>query len=196
MDKIIASVYQKSGLRFVGRASGHKVTIDLSKDRGGTGKGASPLEFFLWSLGSCSGLSIASILGKMGIVLDGFRVDVYGELSPKDSFPVVFTRFKVVYRMEGTRLSSEPIVKAVTLAEEKYCPLMTLFPRIAPVNYELYINGVLIREAVLDRRPEGASSPAAQEVPSGAEGEPEMVRPAGDDGFPPVETAPAAPCGD
>ncbi|HEX9827229.1 MAG TPA: OsmC family protein, partial [Flavobacteriaceae bacterium] len=60
------------------------IMMDASKDFGGTNLGMAPKAMMLSSLAGCSGLDIVSILNKMKVEIDDFKMEVVGELTHED----------------------------------------------------------------------------------------------------------------
>ena len=59
----------------------HKVIIDATENVGGENKGPQPKPFMLASLGGCTAMDVISILKKMRVDLDDFKVKVEGDIT-------------------------------------------------------------------------------------------------------------------
>lgn len=57
-------------------ARGHKITVGLTPELGGTDKGMMPPELFAASFGSCIGVYVVSYLQKVGIPAEGMTIEV------------------------------------------------------------------------------------------------------------------------
>jgi uncharacterized OsmC-like protein len=68
-----------------GEARGFKVAVDEPKELGGTDIAMNPVELLLCSLGGCMSICAAAFARGCGVELEGFRVELEGDLDP-DSF--------------------------------------------------------------------------------------------------------------
>lgn len=112
------------------------IMMDASKDFGGTNSGMAPKAMMLSSLAGCSGLDIISILNKMKVKIDDFKMEVVGELTNED--PKYYHIVTVNYHFYGKNLKESKIKKAVDLSIEKYCGVMEMFRRFAKVNTAIH----------------------------------------------------------
>lgn len=108
------------------------IMMDASKSFGGTGSGAAPKAMMLSSLAGCSGLDVVSVLNKMKVKIDDFKMEVTGELT--EEHPQYYHTVTVDYHFYGTKLKESKIKKAVDLSIEKYCGVMEMFRRFAKIN--------------------------------------------------------------
>ena len=120
-----AIIKQVNGCSFVGKAdSNHWVSIDTSKDAFGSGAASSPMELVLFSLGSCSGCDVVSILNKKQVVLQGFEINIDAERS--ETYPKAFTKIHLEYVFYGKDINPLHVERAITLSKEKYCPVYSM----------------------------------------------------------------------
>lgn len=117
------------------------IMMDASKDFGGTNSGMAPKAMMLSSLAGCSGLDIISILNKMKVKIDDFKMEVIGELTSED--PKYYHTVTVNYHFYGNKLNENKIKKAVDLSVEKYCGVMEMFRRFAKVNIAIHYHNNL-----------------------------------------------------
>ena len=108
------------------------IMMDASKDFGGTDSGMAPKAMMLSSLAGCSGLDVISVLNKMKVTIDDFKMIVEGQLT--DEHPKYYHTVSVDYHFYGTHLEEKKINKAVTLSIEKYCGVMEMFRKFAEVK--------------------------------------------------------------
>lgn len=73
----------------------------------------------LVALAGCTGIDVVSILKKMRMNFDEFKIMVEGELT--EEHPRHFTRMHVVYEFKGKYLPLDKIQKAIELSQQKYC---------------------------------------------------------------------------
>lgn len=112
------------------------IMMDASNDFGGTNSGMAPKAMMLSSLAGCSGLDIVSILNKMKVNIDDFKMEIIGELTDED--PKYYHTVTVNYHFYGKNLKESKIKKAVDLSVEKYCGVMEMFRRFAKVNIAVH----------------------------------------------------------
>ncbi|OIP50658.1 MAG: osmotically inducible protein OsmC [Flavobacteriaceae bacterium CG2_30_34_30] len=138
MDHIVTTQW-KQNLQFESdNPSGHSVILDTSAENGGNGSGLSPKAMMLSSLAGCSGLDVISVLNKMKVTLDDFKIIVTGKLT--EEHPKYYHSVTVAYHFYGSNLEKEKIKKAVDLSIEKYCGVMEMFRKFATVNIEMHYN--------------------------------------------------------
>jgi len=116
--------------------NGKTVMIDSTPEHGGQNEGLSPKALMLSSLAGCSGLDVVSILEKMKVKIDDFRIDTYGELT--DEHPKYYHTVSVEYHFYGKDLDEKKIKKAVDLSIEKYCGVMAMFRKFANVKTSVH----------------------------------------------------------
>jgi putative redox protein len=114
------------------------IMMDASKSFGGTNSGMAPKAMMLSSLAGCSGLDIISILNKMKVKIDDFKMEVVGELTQED--PKYYHTVTVDYHFYGKNLKESKLKKAVDLSVEKYCDVMEMFRRFAKINTAIHIH--------------------------------------------------------
>ncbi|HBN95595.1 MAG TPA: osmotically inducible protein OsmC, partial [Firmicutes bacterium] len=75
-----AKVRWNGKLGFVGiSGTNHAVVMDVSKENGGDGAAASPMEMVLLGLAGCSGIDVALIVKKKRLNVRDFEIFVHGE---------------------------------------------------------------------------------------------------------------------
>ena len=97
-----------------------------------------PKALLLYAGAKWAGLTVLHILGKERIVPKRFEIGLSGELTtPTVQAGSEFRSFHVVYNVEcDTDADQTKIGRAVKLAQEKYCGLMQMLRKIAPVTPE------------------------------------------------------------
>ena len=100
-----------------------------------------PKEMILYAAATCAGKTIAGILSKMNIVPQSFEITVSGELNTdKVIAQSVYKSFHVTYNVYCDAVTDQSKVsRAINLANEKYCGLIQMLRKIAPVAYEIAI---------------------------------------------------------
>jgi putative redox protein len=90
----------------------------------------------LSSLAGCSALDVISILDKMNVEIDDFKIDVTGELT--EEHPKYYHEVLVEYHFYGSDLNKKKCERAVELSVEKYCGVMEMFRQFANVKTKVH----------------------------------------------------------
>lgn len=134
-DKVIT--HWKENLTFESdNPSGKFVTMDTDVEGKPDRDGLSPKAMMLSSLAGCSGLDVISILDKMKVEIDDFKIEIIGELT--DEHPKYYHSVVVDYHFYGSDLNKEKCDKAVQLSVDKYCGVMEMFRRFSKVETNTY----------------------------------------------------------
>lgn len=115
--------------------SGLDLKIDASPDDGGEGKGFRPKALMLSGLAGCSGLDVASLIKKMKLDVETFRIETIANLT--DEHPKYYDKVVVEYHFHGSNLNEDKLRKAVDLSVEKYCGVMEMFRRFAEMETKI-----------------------------------------------------------
>ena len=92
----------------------------------------------LSSLAVCSGLDVVSILEKMKVNLEDFKINTEGSLT--DEHPKYYNKVLMQYHFFGEDLDQEKIKKAVNLSITKYCGVMEMFRAFSEIKTEIHYN--------------------------------------------------------
>ncbi|WP_028607189.1 OsmC family protein [Olleya sp. ITB9] len=114
--------------------SGHHVMMDTDVE-GQEREGLSPKALMLSSLAGCSGLDVVSVLEKMKVEVDDYKMVVEGQLT--DEHPKTYHTVTIDYHFTGKDLNESKIKKAVDLSAEKYCGVMEMFRQFADVKINI-----------------------------------------------------------
>ena len=129
----------KGGLTFESdNPSGKLVIMDTDIEGSDKRYGLSPKAMMLSSLAGCSGLDVISILDKMKITLEAFKIEVEGELT--EEHPKYYKTVNVSYHFYGKDLNEERCNRAVQLSVEKYCGVMEMFRHFAKVKTQTFFH--------------------------------------------------------
>lgn len=121
------------GMQFVAESgSGHAFVVDAAEDSGGRDTGVRPLELIALGLAGCTGVDVAFILRKMRKTFAGIEVEVEGERA--ETYPRVFTRLEVVYRVRGVDVRERDLRKAIRLSETQYCSVSAMLRHSARIE--------------------------------------------------------------
>jgi len=115
------------GMAFSGEVDGHTISIDADSQFGGKDTGPRPKPLLLLSLAGCTGMDVASILGKMKVVYDSFSVNVSGELT--EDHPKYYHSIAIEYVFKGKDLPMKKLERAIELSQDKYCGVSALLKK-------------------------------------------------------------------
>lgn len=128
----------KDKMAFEVEVAGHKIMIDADQKVGGENRGPQPKPFMLVALGGCTAMDVISILKKMRVELDDFKVRVEGDLT--EEHPKHFYKMKVIYEFTGKDLPMDKIKKAVNLSEERYCGVSASYRKAMELSSEIIVH--------------------------------------------------------
>ena len=122
--------------------SKQKVTVELCDgkfclaDKGSADK-LNPKALLLCATAKCAGLTIMALLEKSKIEPKSMEITVEGELNtPTLRGDSIYLNFEVIYRVECKHLEDQDKVSwAVERAQEKYCGMVVMLRKIAPVSH-------------------------------------------------------------
>ena len=117
---------------------GKNLLMESGPDSGGSNQGLSPKALMLSSLGGCTGLDVLSLLKKIRVEIEDFKVTVNGELT--EEHPKYYDKVSIDYYFTGTDLNEEKIKKVVSLSEERYCGVIKMFRAFAEVTIAIHFN--------------------------------------------------------
>jgi putative redox protein len=128
-----------SELSFASTVNNHRIVMDSDPAFGGKEKGPRPKLLVLSALGGCTGMDVVSILNKMRVTPDSFRVVAEADIAGEH--PKVFTKIHLTYEFKGKNLPQEKLKKAVDLSQERYCVVSAMLKKACPFTYEIKITG-------------------------------------------------------
>ncbi|MFW5728058.1 MAG: OsmC family protein [Spirochaetota bacterium] len=118
---------------------GTTIRVDADPAVGGEDYGPRPKPLVLSSLAGCTGMDVASILGKMKVHYESFELEVEGDLAERH--PKTYTAIRLRYIFTGNDLDRDKIRKAIDLSLENYCGVAAMLKSAgASVDYEIVIN--------------------------------------------------------
>lgn len=128
---------QEEDLSFNIEIDGHNIKIDSVEQFGGKNRGPRPKNLMLAALGGCTGMDVASIMKKMKIPYEDFRVEVTGFLT--DEHPKHFRKMHITYTVKGKDLDRNKIEKAVNLSQDRYCGVTYNYRASMEITHEIII---------------------------------------------------------
>lgn len=124
-------------LSFNVELDGHYFKIDSVEEFGGKNRGPRPKNYMLVALGGCTGMDVASIMKKMKIPFEDFKVHVSGILT--DTHPKHFQKMHITYTLKGKNIDRSKVEKAVELSQEKYCGVTYNYRKSMEITHEIII---------------------------------------------------------
>ena len=126
-------------MAFVGEdESGNSIKMDAPAVVGGEDDGFRPKQLLLEALAGCTSMDVISILKKMKISPESFRVEI--SASESAEHPKVFTDFHIKYIVRG-EVPEAKLNKAINLSQERYCGVTAMFRSFAPITHEVIFEG-------------------------------------------------------
>lgn len=122
--------------------SGETLKIDAGPENGGDKKGFRPKALMLSALAGCSGLDVASLIKKMRLEIDDFKIETEGFLT--EEHPKTYHAVTVDYHFYGKNLDREKLQKAVDLSVERYCGVMEMFRQFADVKINIHYHNLTV----------------------------------------------------
>ena len=117
---------------------GHEFKVDADAEFGGKDRGPRPKALLLAGLAGCTGMDVASILKKMKMPWNSFKLEV--DAASSDEHPVVYTAITVKYIFTGDELDRQKIEKAVNLSRDKYCGVSAMLGKTAEMKFDILLN--------------------------------------------------------
>lgn len=90
----------------------------------GDDDGYTPLELFLLSFASCSGMTIVLLLRKMKKGVSGLKVTASGDR--RDTNPTSFKSILLTFDIESNDVQPNDMEKVIRLSEESMCPVWSM----------------------------------------------------------------------
>lgn len=117
--------------------NGHKIVIDADETVGGKNRGPRPKPLLLLALAGCTAMDVTSMLGKMRVNFESFRIDVEADVT--ENHPKYYNKLHLKYIFNGKDLPMEKIQKAVNLSQESYCGVSAMLSKAAELTFEIII---------------------------------------------------------
>lgn len=118
--------------------SGHNLFIDAGEENGGKGEGYRPKALMLSGLAGCSGLDVASLIKKMKLEVDDFKIEIDANLT--EEHPKFYDKVILSFHFYGDNLKEKKLQKAVDLSVEKYCGVMEMFRQFSELSIETHFH--------------------------------------------------------
>ena len=118
--------------------SGETLLINAGAENGGEGAGLRPKAMMLASLAGCSGLDIASLIEKMKLEVDDFKIETNANLT--EVHPKIYDTVTVEYHFYGNNLNEPKLQRAVDLSVDKYCGVIEMFRKFATIETKTFFH--------------------------------------------------------
>lgn len=132
------SINWLDGMAFESNVNGHKITIDAGEQSGGNNRGPRPKSMMLLALAGCTGMDVISMLTKMRIEIEDFKVTTDANIT--DDHPKHINEITVIYEFWGKDLPLKKIEKAIHLSETKYCGVSHTYKQAIKMNSKIIIH--------------------------------------------------------
>lgn len=121
------------GLSFTGdAASGFSVKLGGDASAGGSEDGFRPMELIAIGIAGCTAMDVISILRKKRQRVTRFDVLIHARRA--QDHPKVFTEINLEYILAGEHVDESAVQRAIQLSEERYCPAIAMFRKVAPLS--------------------------------------------------------------
>ena len=94
--------------------------------------GLRPKSLMLSALAGCSGLDVASLIKKMKLEVDTFKIDTIANMT--EEHPKHYDAVLVEYHFYGSNLNEKKLQRAVDLSVDKYCGVFEMFRQFAKMK--------------------------------------------------------------
>ncbi|MBQ8863878.1 MAG: OsmC family protein [Rikenellaceae bacterium] len=124
-----------------------KITVKMTKEMGFVPVGTkcselNPKALMLLATADCAGRTAVGVFKKMKLTPESFEITVAGTISTDTMVAeTVFTAFDITYNVEcATLTEQERFSHAINLTHDKYCGMLAMMRRIAPVTHNILIH--------------------------------------------------------
>jgi putative redox protein len=136
-DRVSITANWLEEIAFEAQVDGHKIILDTETAFGGKDRGPRPKPLMLVALAGCTGMDVISILQKMKVKVDKFRLVVEGDLT--EEHPKQFYRMHIIYEFNGKNLPQDKLREAIELSQQKYCGVSATYKKAIPLTWEMKI---------------------------------------------------------
>ena len=113
MSKHVSVVWD-SGLEFEA-TDDHGAVMRM----GGAPDGYGPADLVLAALAGCSGMDVATIMGKKKVAFESYRIEVNGQ--QREEYPRHYTSILVEHLVTGRSIDDNAVARSIELSARKYC---------------------------------------------------------------------------
>lgn len=123
------------GMAFETILDEHKLLADAAQKVGGEGRGPRPKPLLLFSLAGCTGMDVVSLLKKMRVDIEDFKILISGELT--DEHPKYYHKIHLTYQFKGKDINTSKVEKAINLSQDKYCGVSYMLKKAAEITWDI-----------------------------------------------------------
>jgi putative redox protein len=127
-----------NGIKFSSQSGDNPAIISDYYPPLGNNEGYKPLELFLISFGTCVSGTVLPLLRRMQKSIESYSMKVEG--TRKTEHPTGFSKIILNITVQSPDISTEDLQKAVTLAEQKFCPVWSMIKNNVFVETEFHID--------------------------------------------------------
>jgi putative redox protein len=135
--KDYVNIQHRENMIFDVEVNGHKMIIDSATEFGGDDQGPRPKSLMMVALAGCTGMDVVSILKKMRIQYDDFKVNVEGNITGEH--PKHFDHMHMTYLIKGKNIPEDKVKMAIQLSQDNYCGVSYSYKMAMKLTYELII---------------------------------------------------------
>ncbi|WP_375238343.1 OsmC family protein [Aurantibacter sp.] len=118
--------------------SGQNLFIDAGEENGGNNEGYRPKALMLSGLAGCAGLDVASLIKKMKLDVNSFKIEIEADLT--EEHPKYYDKVSMDFHFYGDNLDEKKLQKTVDLSAEKYCGVLEMFRQFAEVSINSFLH--------------------------------------------------------
>lgn len=132
-DKILFE--HLDGMAFKTNVDGHEMLFDADEKVGGKNLGPKPKPMLLVSLAGCTGMDVVSLLKKMRVDYDDFKIEVSGELT--EEHPRYYHKIWIEYHIWGSNVDKAKVEKSVNLSQDRYCGVSYMLSKASELKHQI-----------------------------------------------------------
>jgi putative redox protein len=125
-------------MAFKSEVNGHEIIMDSDEQFGGKNRGPRPKPLLLVSLAGCTGMDVVSLLKKMRVDFDDFKIDIEADMT--EEHPKYYDKLKIIYHLYGKDINKAKVEKAVNLSLERYCGVSAMLSKSSEITFEIIYN--------------------------------------------------------
>ena len=125
------------GMAFRTEVNGHELIMDADEAVGGKDRGPRPKPLMAASLLGCTAMDVISILNKMRVEVESFKIDIESEMT--EEHPKHYSHMHIIYRFKGKDLPMDKLEKAVNLSQDRYCGVSYIYKQAMKITHEIVV---------------------------------------------------------
>jgi putative redox protein len=125
------------GMAFRTEVNGHELIMDADGAVGGKDRGPRPKPLMEAALMGCTAMDVISILKKMRVEVESFKIDVETEMT--EEHPKHYSHMHLIYRFKGKDLPMDKLEKAVNLSQDRYCGVSYMYRQAMKLTHEIVL---------------------------------------------------------